>query len=81
MNKPEDAEDELGIESYENQMRGLMGSTDAAEEQESKYANLQAESQHLKDELESLQERKQNMQLINDQVGGWTRRVTAKMQE
>lgn len=32
-------------------------------------------------ELESLNERKKNMQLINDQVGGWTQRVIAKMQE
>ena len=32
-------------------------------------------------ELECLNERKKNMQLINDQVGGWLKRVGAKMQD
>lgn len=65
VNRP-DTDDEHAIESYENQMKELMGSTDDMEGQESKYANLSAESQQLQVELESLAERKQNMQLIND---------------
>ena len=32
-------------------------------------------------ELECLNERKKNMQLINDQVGGWTQRVCGKLSE
>lgn len=60
IDRPE-SENEHDNEAYENQMKELMGSNDAMEAQESKYANLQAESQHLQVELESLQERKQNM--------------------
>ena len=59
-------EDELVHENYENQMRELMASNDAAEAQEAKYAKLQAKNTQLESELGSLQERKQNMQLIND---------------
>jgi len=58
--RPE-SENEHANEAYENQMKELMNSNDAMEAQESKYANLQAESQHLQVDLESLQERKQNM--------------------
>ena len=28
-----------------------------------------------------MNDRRKNMQLINDQVGGWTKRVASKMQE
>ena len=51
------------------------------EKQESQYAHLQIEEQQLQTELESIKERRKNMQLINDQVGGWTKRVAGKMQE
>ena len=42
---------------------------------------MQIEEQQLQTELESIKERRKNMQLINDQVGGWTKRVAGKMQE
>ena len=44
VNRPNDDEDELAHESYENQMRELMVSNDAAEAQEGKYAKLQAKN-------------------------------------
>ena len=58
-----------------------MNTKDETEAQESKYAHLQKESEQLLQELESLKHRKKNINLINDQVGGWTQRVIAKMQE
>ena len=51
------------------------------EKQESEFAHLTREEQMLTAELESLSERKKNMQLINDQVGGWLKRVGAKLQD
>jgi hypothetical protein len=35
----------------------------------------------LQSELDQINERKKNIQLINDQVGGWTRRVGEKLAE
>jgi hypothetical protein len=35
----------------------------------------------LQVELDKVNERKKNIQLINDQVGGWTRRVGEKLVE
>ena len=58
-----------------------MNTDDVMEARESQYATLVTEMQQLQPELESLNERKKNMQLINDQVGGWTQRVIAKMRE
>ena len=78
--KPEE-DDEQKKEAYDLQMRILMQTEDDTEAQESKYAHLQAEEQHLITELECLNERKKNMQLINDQVGGWTQRVCGKLSE
>ena len=34
----------MAVESYENQMKELMASNDAAEAREGEYANLQAEN-------------------------------------
>ena len=73
------ANDEQATFAYEQQMRNLMASTDVMEAKESKYANLQHEDEQLQLELESLKERKKNIRLINDQVGGWTSRVAYKM--
>ena len=79
--KPAAEDNEQANEAYEHQMRVLMATEDVEEKQESKFAHLQSEQQHLDCELEQLQDRKKNMQLINDQVGGWTKRVASKMQE
>lgn len=73
--------DERAMEAYDNQMRALENTADDQEAKEAEYARLQREMQTLGSELESIQERKRNMQLINDQIGGWTRRVAAKMHE
>jgi hypothetical protein len=62
-------------------MQVLMACSDETEAQESQYAHLLAEEQNLTDELEQLNERKKNMQLINDQTSGWLKRVGAKMQD
>ena len=47
-------------------MQQLLSSTDDQEKKESDFANLQAEQQNLESELDQLNERKKNMQLIND---------------
>jgi len=47
-------------------MRALIETVDDTEVRESKYANLQSEQQQLRTEMESLSERKKNIQLIND---------------
>ena len=54
----------------------LKSSRDEMERQESKFAHLKIEQQNLEAETEVLTERKKAMELINDQVGGWTDRVT-----
>lgn len=76
-----DEEDEQAIENYDAQMRALIATDDDMEAMENEYATLQTEEQQLQPELESLNTRKKNMALINDQVGGWTKRVIAKMQD
>ena len=59
--KPVAVDDEQLKEAYDLQMRQLMQTEDDTEAQESKYAHLQAEEQHLIAELECLNERKKNM--------------------
>ena len=66
---------------HDQQMDQLRLLKDDMEKRESEYAHLTREEQMLSAELESLNERKKNMQLINDQVGGWLKRVGAKMQD
>lgn len=61
-----DQENEQDIENFDIQMRQLLATEDDMEAQESKFATLQTEQQQLTAELESLSERKKNMQLIND---------------
>ena len=65
-----DEDDEHAVESYDAKMRVLMATKDDMEAMENEYATLQTEEQQLQPELESLNVRKKNMQLINDQVGG-----------
>jgi hypothetical protein len=48
-------------------------------EPEFQYKALSTEIDQLKTHLEHLQERKKKVQLINDQVGGWCRRVGRKL--
>ena len=62
-------------------MAVLRGTQDEMEGRERQYANIQGERAQLHAALQSLLDRKKNMQLVNDQVGGWAQRVTAKMQE
>jgi len=76
-----DKDNELATEKFEHQMKLLSGTSDETEKRESEFANLLAEEKHLTDELETLNERTKNMQLITDQVGGWLRRVGGKLQE
>lgn len=46
---------------------------------EIEYTKLSAELEQLQSLLDSITERKKNIQLINDQVGGWTGRVAQKI--
>ena len=76
-----DPDDEQAVEAYNAKMRALVSTPDQMEAQEAKYAALQLEGVQLEGEMAQQEERKKNMQLINDQVGGWTTRVVVKMQE
>jgi hypothetical protein len=46
---------------------------------EQDYKRLSDELYQLKLHLEQLQMRKKNIQIINDQVGGWSKRVGKKL--
>ena len=46
---------------------------------ESDYKRLSEELDHLRAHVDQLHSRKKNVQLINDQVGGWTSRVSKKL--
>lgn len=48
---------------------------------EADFLRLSNEIAIIEAELEKVNERKKNIQLINDQVGGWTRRVGEKLTE
>ena len=74
-------DDEQGKENYEAKIQHLMAMKDETEAKETEYAHLSHEEQNLTAELESLNDRRKNMQLINDQVSGWLKRVSAKMQD
>ena len=76
-----DQDDEHAKENYEAKIQHLMAMKDETEERETEYAHLSHEEQNLTAELESLNDRRKNMQLINDQVSGWLKRVSAKMQD
>ena len=53
----------------------------ADDEDEADFLKLSHEITVLQVELDKVNERKKNIQLINDQVGGWTRRVGEKLVE
>jgi len=46
---------------------------------EAEYKHLADELDQLRTHLEQLHTRKKNIQLINDQVGGWSSRVSKKL--
>ena len=62
-------------------MRQLVSEKDETEAKESSYAAMCLEREQLQAEITAQEDRKKNMQLTNDQVGGWTTRVVTKMQE
>jgi len=60
----------------------LKQKVDAADdEDEAEFLKLSHEIALLEADLDKVNERKKNIQLINDQVGGWTRRVGEKLTE
>lgn len=46
---------------------------------ENDHKRLTEELDHLRAHIDQLHQRKKNIQLINDQVGGWTSRVGGKL--
>jgi len=44
-----------------------------------KYNSLSAELETLQSAIDHIHSRKKNIQIINDQVGGWTSRVGKKL--
>lgn len=62
-------------------MKAIEESKDGAVTDEAEFARLTKELDELSAEMESIKDRKKKMQLIGDQVGGWTTRVANKMSE
>ena len=62
-------------------MKGIEESKDAAQNEEAEFAKLTRELDELNEMMEGLKERKKKIQLISDQIGGWTSRVATKMSE
>ena len=64
------------------ELAALKSKIDAADdEDEADFLKLSHEIALLEADLDKVNERKKNIQLINDQVGGWTRRVGEKLTE
>ena len=62
-------------------MKAIEESKDGDVTDEAEFARLTKELDELSAEMESINDRKKKMQLIGDQVGGWTTRVANKMSE
>lgn len=62
-------------------MQSIQESKDNQGNEEAQFAKLTSEIETLTDELALINSRKKKIQLINDQVGGWTKRVAAKLTE
>lgn len=54
---------------------------DGATEDDAAFAKYTRELEELGAEMDSINSRKKKMQLVSDQVGGWTARVAGKMSE
>ena len=80
MEKP-DAADEREMEAFQMQMSRIEESKDGAQNEEAEFAKLTRELDELNEMMEGIKERKKKIQLISDQVGGWTQRVATKMSE
>ena len=80
LEKPDEAE-EREYEAFKMQMQSIQESKDNQGNEEAQFAKLTSEIETLTDELALINSRKKKIQLINDQVGGWTKRVAAKLTE
>jgi len=49
--------------------------------EEVEYTQMSRDIQALRAELEQINEKKKVIQLVSDQVGGWTNRVATKMNQ
>ena len=79
LERPE-AENERAMEAFNMHMQAIEESKDDQND-EAEFAKLTKELDELNEMMESIKERKKKIQLISDQVGGWTQRVATKMSE
>ena len=68
------------MEAFNMHMQAIEESKDDQND-EAEFAKLTKELDELNEMMESIKERKKKIQLISDQVGGWTQRVATKMSE
>ena len=77
-----DQENEKEKEKFEKQIQGLEATQDLTmEKQEHEYALGLRVVQMLEIEEESINQRKKNIMLVNNQVNGWMGRVASKLAE
>ena len=62
-------------------MQSIQESKDNQGNDEAQFAKLSSEIETLAEELALINSRTKKITLINDQVGGWTKRVSAKLTE
>jgi len=74
-----EANEALGNEKAAEQLAAKINTADDGDEAD--FLKLSHEIALLEADLDKVNERKKNIQLINDQVGGWTRRVGEKLTE
>ena len=78
MEKP-NTDNEREMDEFRMQIKAIEEQGDGAGDGEAEFARLTKELDELSAEMDSIKERKKKMQLIGDQVGGWTARVAQKL--
>lgn len=69
------------MDAFRVQMARIEEAGDGATDDDAAFARLTKELEELGAEMDSIKSRKKKMQLVSDQVGGWTERVASKMSE
>ena len=74
-------DNERDLDAFRIQMARIEEAGDGASRDDADFARLTKELEELGAEMDSIKNRKKKIQLIGDQVGGWTARVAIKMSE
>ena len=69
------------MDEFRMKMNAIMEQKDDDVTDDAEFARLTKELEELGAEMDGIKERKKKMQLIGDQVGGWTERVANKLSD